>query len=133
MIHGISVSFSPIGPWPFLIGAVVAVTALTLWAYSRRLRGTAAAGAVRLSLRLLAMLLCLLAALRPSVMLKEKKKQAASLVFLVDTSTSMMIGDEVRGQTRWDVASAGAQAGEGVCQDPRARPRRSGSTASTPR
>ena len=49
-------------------------------------------------------MLCLLAALRPSVVLQEKKKQAASLVFLIDGSTSMKINDEVRGQTRWGVA-----------------------------
>ena len=57
-----------------------------------------------LGLRLLALLLCLLAALRPSVILQEKKRQAASLVFLLDSSTSMTLGDEVRGQTRWAVA-----------------------------
>ncbi len=57
-----------------------------------------------LSLRLLALLLCLLAALRPSVILQEKKRQAASLVFLLDSSTSMTLGDELRGQTRWAVA-----------------------------
>ena len=124
MIHGISVSFSPIGPWPLLIGAIVAVTVLTLWAYRGGCRGTS--GRWRwfaLSLRLLAILLCLLAALRPSVMLKEKKKQAASLVYLVDTSTSMIIGDEVRGQSRWDVANAGHQAGA------RSSPRPSGPTS----
>jgi hypothetical protein len=38
MFHGFSVSVNPIGRWPFLFGAVLAVTALTLWAYSRRLR-----------------------------------------------------------------------------------------------
>ena len=43
--------------------------------------------------------------LRPSVFLNEKKKQnCPSLVVLVDATTSMSIGDEVRGQTRWDVA-----------------------------
>ena len=39
------------------------------------------------------------------VFLNEKKKQDASLVVLVDASTSMTIGDEVRGQTRWDLAA----------------------------
>ena len=79
--------------------------ALTLWAYSRRLNGADGRWRyVAVALRLLALLLCLLAALRPSVYLNEKKKQDASLVFLVDASTSMTIGDEVRGQTRWDVA-----------------------------
>jgi Putative glutamine amidotransferase len=106
MNRGLSVSFSPIGgSWPILVLAVVAVTALTLWAYSRRLRGTT--GRWRwfaLALRLLAILLCLLAALRPKVTLNEKKKQAASLVYLIDTSKSMLYADEVNGQSRWDVA-----------------------------
>ena len=110
MIHGISVSLSPIGPWFVIIGGTLAVTALTLWAYSRRLRGSG--GRWRyfaLSLRLLALLLCLLAALRPSVVLSEKKKQAASVVVLVDSSTSMLMGDEVKGQSRWEVATQGVK------------------------
>ena len=104
--HGISVSFSPIGgSWSILILAIMAVTALTLWAYAKRLKGTT--GRWRyfaLSLRLLAILLCLLAALRPKVTLNEKKKQSASLVYLIDTSKSMVIVDEVNGRSRWDVA-----------------------------
>jgi len=105
MKHGVSVTMSPIGSWVFLVGAVLAMTALTLWAYRRRLKGTAGRWRwVALALRLLALLLCLMAALRPSVFLKEKKKQQASVVVLLDSSTSMLIGDEVRGQTRWDIA-----------------------------
>ena len=71
---------------------------LTLWAYRRRLRGTS--GRWRwfaLSLRLMAILLCLLAALRLSVTLKEKKKSQSSLLVLMDDSTSMNISDEVGG------------------------------------
>jgi len=105
MDQGISITLSPIGSWPFLVGAVLAATALTLWAYSRRLKGTAGRWRwVALALRLLALLLCLVASLRPSVFLKEKKKQAASVVVLLDSSTSMLIGDEVGGRTRWEVA-----------------------------
>jgi uncharacterized membrane protein len=106
MIPEFSVSVSPIVPWPVLIGAIGTVTALTLWAYRRKLRGTS--GGWRwfaLSLRLAAILLCLLAALRPSVALKEKERQKASLVFLVDRSSSMTIGDEAGNKTRWAVAS----------------------------
>ena len=106
MNRGISVNFSPIGgSWPVLLLAVAAVTALTLWAYSKRLRGTTGRWRyVALGLRLLAILLCLMAALRPKVTLNEKKKQAASLVYLFDTSKSMVLADEVNGQTRWSVA-----------------------------
>ncbi len=105
MIQGISVSFSPIGPWPLLVAASLVVLWLTLWAYSLRLKGTTGRWRmVALSLRLLALLLCLLAALRPSVVIKEKKRQGASIVFLIDDSTSMLLSDEVGGKTRWDVA-----------------------------
>ena len=100
------------------------MTALTLWAYSRRLKGSAGRWRyVAVTLRLLALLLCLLAALRPSVFLNEKKKQNASLVVLVDTSTSMNIGDEVRGQTRWDVATQVVKQAQGLRQDAWARSR----------
>ncbi len=107
MLKTISVSLNPIGPWVLLVAAALLVLVLTLWAYLRKLRGSS--GAWRwfaLGLRLLALLLCLLAALRPSVILQEKKKQAASLVFLLDSSTSMLSGDELRGQSRWTVARA---------------------------
>ena len=105
MFKSISVNLNPIGPWPVLVGAATVVLFLTLWAYTRKLRGSGGRWRwVALSLRLLALLLCLLAALRPSVILQEKKRQAASLVFLLDSSTSMTLGDELRGQTRWAVA-----------------------------
>ena len=105
MIHDISLGFNPIGPWPVLLGASAVVTGLTLWAYFRRFKGSGGRWRyVAVALRLLALLLCLLAALRPSVYLNEKKKHDSSLVFLIDTSTSMEIGDEVRGQSRWDIA-----------------------------
>jgi uncharacterized membrane protein len=110
MEQGISITLSPIGSWPFLVGAVLAVTVLTLWAYARRLKGTA--GRWRwfaLGLRLLALLLCLVASLRPSLFLRIKQKQDASVVVLIDSSSSMLMGDEVGGQTRWDVAQQAAK------------------------
>src|SRR5262249_49405232 len=96
MIPEFSLSVTPIVPWPILIGVIGAVTFLTLWAYRRRLQGTSGGWRwVALSLRLLAILLCLLAALRPSVALKEKQRQQASIVFLADVTHSMSIADEV--------------------------------------
>ena len=104
MFRGFSVSLNPIGPWPALVAAAFVVLVLTLWAYARKLRGSSGGWRwVALGLRLLALLLCLLAALRPSVILQEKKRQAATLVFLLDSSTSMTLSDEVKGQTRWAV------------------------------
>ncbi len=90
-------------------------------AYRKRLKGTDGRWRwVAVTLRMLALLLCLLAALRPSVVLQEKKKQNATVVCLLDVSTSMMIGDEVRGQSRWEVAARGPCQGQGIRQDARA-------------
>ena len=106
MIPGFSVSADPIFPWPILIGVILAVTGLTLWAYRRRLRGTTGRWRwVALSLRLLAILLCLLASMRVSVTLQEKKQSQSSLLFLVDDSSSMNISDEAGGKSRWSVAN----------------------------
>jgi uncharacterized membrane protein len=105
MFHDASVGFNPIGPWPLLVAAAALVLVLTLWAYGRKLRASSGGWRwIALALRLLALLLCLLAALRPSVILQEKKRQSASIVFLVDSSTSMLASDEIRGQSRWAVA-----------------------------
>jgi hypothetical protein len=114
-IISMSISFSPIGPWYAIVVAALVVMVLTVWAYERRLRGTSGLWRyLALGLRLAAVLLCLLAALRPSVVLQEKKKQAASLVFLLDGSTSMKINDEVRGQTRGGVALKTLKQARGV-------------------
>ena len=80
-----SVSFDPVTSWWLIIFLSSAVTVLTLWAYSLRMR--ASQGKWRwfaLGLRLAAILLCVIAALRPSVVFKEKKKQPTSLIFLLD-------------------------------------------------
>ncbi|MDG3007319.1 glutamine amidotransferase [Paludisphaera mucosa] len=112
MDSGFSVSLNPIAPWPFLVVASAAVVGLTIAAYARKLRGPGASWRwVALGLRLFALLLCLLAALRPSVILQEKKKQAASIVFLLDSSTSMKIQDEANSTARWKSAREALKAG----------------------
>ncbi|HEX8202400.1 MAG TPA: hypothetical protein VF590_18125, partial [Isosphaeraceae bacterium] len=100
-----TMSLSPIGPWPVVAIAAAVMMALTLWAYRRRMRGTAGGWRwVALGLRVAAVLLCLVASVRPSVVIREKAKQTASIVFLLDDSTSMTIADEVNGTHRWDAA-----------------------------
>ncbi|WP_165223723.1 glutamine amidotransferase [Aquisphaera insulae] len=112
MFHGFSVSFNPVEPKLLFVTAAVAVVILTVWAYARKLRGSTGGWRwVALGLRLTAILLCLLAALRPSVVLQEKKRQAADLVFLIDSSKSMALGDEIRGQTRWAVGKQAMEEG----------------------
>lgn len=118
-----SVSFDPVGSWLVVVVFALAVTGLTLWAYSLRLRNTT--GGWRwfaLGLRLAAVLLCVIAALRPSIVYQEKKKQPATLIFLLDDSESMKMTDEVGNQSRWAFArdtlakalEAGRKLGDGL-------------------
>src|SRR4051812_21600584 len=100
-----SVSFRPIGPWPLVAILALTVMILTVWAYQQKLRGTTGRWRwLALGLRLAAVILCLLAALRPSVVMNEKKKQTAVVVFLLDDTASMGITDEAGGRSRWEVA-----------------------------
>ena len=52
-------------------------------------------------LRAAVLILLLLAMLRPTLMLTVTKKQAATLVVLVDRSRSMQVTDAVNGASRW--------------------------------
>jgi hypothetical protein len=101
-----SISLRPIGgSWVLVILASIAVMSLTVWAYRQRLRGTTGGWRwVAFGLRIAAVILCLIAALRPSLMIDEKKKQQSAVIFLIDSSGSMTISDEVGGQSRWTVA-----------------------------
>ncbi len=100
-----SVSFSPIGPWPLVVLSALGVMLLTAWAYRARMRGTSGRWRwLALGLRLAAVSLCVIAALRPSVLILQKKDQPASLIFLIDSSSSMSITDEVGAQSRSGVA-----------------------------
>ena len=100
-----SLSFSPIGPWPLVALAAFGVVGVTIWAYRARLRETQGGWRwVALTLRMLSVLLCLIAAVRPSVVMLRKVKQTASLVFMIDSSESMTVNDEAGHRMRWDVA-----------------------------
>ncbi|MEJ7639617.1 MAG: hypothetical protein WKF75_17005 [Singulisphaera sp.] len=100
-----TVSFSPIGPWPLVVSSALGVMLLTIWAYRLRMRGTSGRWRwLALGLRLAAVLLCVVAALRPSVLILQKKDQPASLIFLLDSSASMKLTDEVGAQSRSGVA-----------------------------
>ncbi len=100
-----SPSFDPIAPWPLIALAALVIVGLTLWAYRKRLRGTTGRWRwVALGLRLAAVLLCVLAALRPSMLILRKLKQTATVVFLTDVSKSMSLGGEAAGQTRYQAA-----------------------------
>lgn len=105
-------SFDPIAPWPIIALATLAIVALTLWAYRAKLRGTTGRWRwVALGLRLAAVALCVLAALRPSLLILKKEKQAATVLFLLDVSSSMDLGGEAGGQSRIQAAEKTLQEG----------------------
>lgn len=54
-------------------------------------------------LRLTAFLLALMPLLRPALGFLRSKEDESNLWFLVDTSESMSVGDELGGKTRWDL------------------------------
>jgi Putative glutamine amidotransferase/von Willebrand factor type A domain len=101
-----SIFLKPIGGSYILVAlASIAVLWLTIWAYRSQLRGGSGTWRwVAFGLRIAAVLLCLIAALRPSLMIDEKKKQQSVVLFMIDDSESMTSADEVGGQTRWEVA-----------------------------
>ena len=98
-------AFEPIAPWWIVAAVGAVVVALTLWAYAKRLRGSEGRWRwIALGLRLAAIVLCILAALRPSLLVMQKVKQTAAVVFLLDGSTSMTLTDEAGGESRWQAA-----------------------------
>jgi uncharacterized membrane protein len=98
-------TFDPIAPWPLIVLIAALVIVLTVWAYRKRLQGTTGHWRwVALGLRLAAVLMCLLAVLKPSLLLLTKVKQTAAVIFLLDASSSMEIADEADGHTRWEAA-----------------------------
>lgn len=105
-------SLKPIVPWPIVVVMAAVVVALTLWAYSQKMRGTSGRWRwVALGLRLAAVLLCVMAAVRPSILIDEKKKQDSVILFLLDGSGSMKFTDEAGGQSRWAVGREALSSG----------------------
>lgn len=103
---------NPIVPWPLIVLGGLVIVALTLWAYARRLRGTEGRWRwVALGLRLAAILMCLLAVLKPALLVMQKVQQDVALVFLLDDSSSMGITDEANNRSRFEVARTTLAAG----------------------
>lgn len=105
MSERISLSLSPIGHWALVLLASLAVVALTLWPYQQRIRHSPDRRKyVVIGLRMAAVLLALLAMLRPSLLMMRKVKQQVSVIFMLDSSTSMKIQDEVNNASRYAMA-----------------------------
>jgi hypothetical protein len=102
-------SMRPAFPWSvYPVGlpalAVVAglIVVITLWTYLGHPQATRRRVFVVLALRLAALIVALLTALRPSVGFQEEPKVPSVLVIGIDLSESMTVKDEVNNQARID-------------------------------
>lgn len=102
-------SSRPSFPWsvyPVGLPALAIVAAFlvvfTIWTYLGHPAATKRRILIVLTLRLLALLVTLLTAVRPSVGVNENPKQPATLLIGIDVSESMTVRDEVGGQARID-------------------------------
>jgi hypothetical protein len=100
-------SSRPAYPWsisPFGLPALAVVATLlvlfTIWSYTGHSNATRKRVVVVLVLRLLALTVTLLTAMRPSVGVEENPKLPSILLVGVDTSESMTVRDEVNNQSR---------------------------------
>lgn len=103
-----NISLSPAGGWIVWTIAASLVIYLTYYAYRERLKpGGPFTRPARIGfcLRMIALLITLFAALRPTVVLTVKRERPALLLFQLDKSRSMSLSDEAAGRSRWDLAT----------------------------
>lgn len=90
--------------WAVLSAVCVALVALTVWTYwGAREAGPARVAAV-VVLRLLALAVAVLLALRPALAIRDQTVAPYTVLLLADGSASMSIRDEYDNQSRWDYA-----------------------------
>jgi hypothetical protein len=98
-------SVSPIG-LPALAVVAVLLVAFTIWTYTGHPNATRRRILIVLALRLAALVVALLTALRPSVGVQEDPKVPSVLIIGVDESETMKVPDELGGQKRLDAVHA---------------------------
>jgi uncharacterized membrane protein len=113
----VTTAFNPILPWPLMILVAAFVVAGTVWTYARRVRsGEGRWRWAAVGLRALALVLCFLAALRPSVLIEDKVEQDVAIALLLDDSASMSLADEPNSRTRLEVARETLRRAEAVAK-----------------
>ena len=91
-------------PGYFILGgAGLVLIILTVWTYLGSTQVTPRRLATLVTLRLLALLIAILMAIRPSVSVTDQPKLPSTLILAIDVSESMTVRDEFDSQTRWQV------------------------------
>jgi hypothetical protein len=95
-------AIQPILWWPIVAISSVALLAIVVWAYRATMRGQSGRWRwLAFGLRVATLLIAMAAALRPSLVFTETRKQSASLILLYDHSRSMLVADAWDGLPRW--------------------------------
>ena len=92
-------SASPLG-WPAFVLVAITLGMLTVWTYKGHPRANRRRIGLVLALRIVALIVALLTALRPSVGFQENPKIPSVLLFGIDLSESMTVPDELNNQPR---------------------------------
>src|SRR5262245_21687970 len=107
-MNGLTFTNDAVWPWslptvgpPALVAVALLLTGLTVWTYLGVAGATASRIAAVLGMRLAALLLVMVALVRPSVAFRDELKVPSVLVIAGDSSESMTIQDEFDGQSRW--------------------------------
>jgi hypothetical protein len=90
----------PVASWPVVVAVAVVLLGL-LWVRPRHVQLAARQWAALVALRLLAVLLVLVAMLRPTLVYTKQEPLKASLMMLVDSSRSMQVADSLGDTSRW--------------------------------
>src|SRR4029079_15826556 len=85
-----------------LLAATAALVGLTVWTYTGSAASTPGRVGILIALRLTALVLAILLALRPAAAITEIPKLPSTLLIVVDASESMSVKDEAN-FTRWEV------------------------------
>jgi hypothetical protein len=94
-------SCNPVGGYWAIAAVAIALFVLLTLIGPSSLRSTPRQRIVLRTLRGLAILLLLIAMLRPAMVVTQVKQETATLVLLLDSSRSMLVNDAFGGKTRW--------------------------------
>ncbi|MCZ2342980.1 MAG: hypothetical protein LC104_14495 [Bacteroidales bacterium] len=109
-------SVYPLG-WPALGAVAGLLTVLTIWTYLGHPQAHRRRVLIVLTLRLLALLVVLLTAVRPSVGVQEDPKLPSTLLMGVDLSESMSVRDEIGGTARIEAVRATLTRAEPIIEE----------------
>jgi hypothetical protein len=107
--HSFNLTTDLTWPWsipglglPLLLAIAAVLVGLTIWTYVGVPRANRRRVALLVLLRLSALLLAVLALVRPSLAARDSTRERSLLLILLDASESMTIQDEFNSQSRWD-------------------------------